>query len=108
MLMLDFNEWFFCLWVLISFLNYIARFSAKDLTFMSDDAWDWYRVQKLEGEDARIADYFDGIAGTSTGALIACLLVVPDPETKRPKYTAKDAINFYLQNSADVFPQRRL
>ena len=65
-------------------------------------------MQKLEGEDVRIADYFDEIAGTSTGALIACLLVVPDPVTKRPKYTARDAINLYLQNSAKVFPQKRL
>lgn len=78
------------------------------LNFSTDDAWDCSCVQNLEGEAARIADYFDGIAGTSTGALIACLLVVPDPMTKRPKYTAKDAINFYLQNSATVFPQKRL
>jgi patatin-like phospholipase/acyl hydrolase len=65
-------------------------------------------AQNLEGKDVRIADYFDEIAGTSTGALAACLLVVPDPVTKRPKYTARDAINFYLQNAAKVFPQKRL
>ncbi|KAG0559220.1 hypothetical protein KC19_10G088300 [Ceratodon purpureus] len=64
-------------------------------------------LQNLEGKDVRIADYFDEIAGTSTGALVACLLVVPDPVTKRPKYSARDAINFYLQNSAKVFPQKR-
>ena len=64
-------------------------------------------MQRLDGKDARIADYFDEIAGTSTGALVACLLVVPDPVTKRPKYTAKDAVNFYLQNAATVFPQKR-
>lgn len=63
------------------------------------------KLQSLEGsEDVRIADYFDEIAGTSTGALVACLLVAPDPVTKRPRFSAKDCTNFYLQNSAQVFP----
>ncbi|KAG0567202.1 hypothetical protein M758_7G162200 [Ceratodon purpureus] len=64
------------------------------------------KLQSLEGsEDVRIADYFDEIAGTSTGALVACLLVAPDPVTKRPRFSAKDCTNFYLQHSAQVFPQ---
>ena len=64
--------------------------------------------QSLErSEDVRIADYFDEIAGTSTGALVACLLVAPDPVTKRPRFSAKDCTNFYLQNAARVFPQER-
>lgn len=64
-------------------------------------------MQNLEGQNVRIADYFDEIAGTSTGGLIACILVVPDPVTKRPKHTAKDATNFYLQNSPKIFPKKR-
>ncbi|KAE9458522.1 hypothetical protein C3L33_09581, partial [Rhododendron williamsianum] len=31
-------------------------------------------LQKLDGEDARIADYFDVIAGTSTGGLVTAML----------------------------------
>lgn len=65
-----------------------------------------FHLQNLEGQNVRIADYFDEIAGTSTGGLIACILVVPDPVTKRPKHTAKDAINFYLQNSPKIFPKK--
>nr|GEZ90639.1 patatin-like protein 2 [Tanacetum cinerariifolium] len=37
-------------------------------------------LQKLDGEDARLADYFDVIAGTSTGGLVTSMLTTPDEE----------------------------
>ncbi|CAH1449493.1 unnamed protein product [Lactuca virosa] len=61
-------------------------------------------LKRIDGEDARIADYFDVIAGTSTGGLITAMLTAPD-EKERPLFSAKDIKNFYLQNCPKIFPQ---
>ncbi|XP_072997715.1 patatin-like protein 2 isoform X1 [Typha latifolia] len=61
-------------------------------------------LQKLDGEDARIADYFDVIAGTSTGGLVTAMLAAPD-EFNRPLFAAKDIKSFYLEHSPRIFPQ---
>ncbi|XP_050206791.1 patatin-like protein 2 [Mercurialis annua] len=65
------------------------------------------KLQELDGEDARIADYFDVIAGTSTGGLIAAMLTAPDDnQTKRrPLYMAKNIVPFYLKHCPKIFPQ---
>ncbi|KAK2994442.1 hypothetical protein RJ640_001258 [Escallonia rubra] len=49
-------------------------------------------LQKLDGKDARLADYFDVIAGTSTGGLVTAMLTAPN-EKNRPLFAAKDAAN---------------
>uniref|UniRef100_A0A5B7BHV8 Patatin n=1 Tax=Davidia involucrata TaxID=16924 RepID=A0A5B7BHV8_DAVIN len=64
------------------------------------------QLQELDGEDVRLADYFDVIAGTSTGGLITAMLTAPN-ENKRPLYSAKDITPFYLENCPKIFPQRR-
>ncbi|XP_072991354.1 patatin-like protein 2 [Typha latifolia] len=61
-------------------------------------------LQKLDGEDARIADYFDVIAGTSTGGLVTAMLTAPN-EKNRPLFAAKDIKDFYLEHSPKIFPQ---
>nr|ACG31156.1 patatin T5 precursor [Zea mays] len=64
------------------------------------------KLQELDGPDARIADYFDVIAGTSTGALLASMLAAPD-ENNRPLFAAKDLTTFYLENGPKIFPQKK-
>ncbi|XP_031480571.1 patatin-like protein 2 [Nymphaea colorata] len=61
-------------------------------------------LQKLDGENARIADYFDVITGTSTGGLVTAMLTAPGADN-RPLYAAKDIIPFYLENCPKIFPQ---
>nr|GMD57810.1 patatin-like protein 2 [Ipomoea batatas] len=54
----------------------------------------------LDGPDARIADYFDVIAGTSTGGLMTTMLAAPD-KNKRPLYASKDLVPFYKEHVKD-------
>jgi len=62
------------------------------------------KLQEIDGEGARLADYFDVIAGTSTGGLLALMLASPDKD-KRPLFAAKDLTKFYLDNLPKIFPQ---
>ncbi|KAF8369823.1 hypothetical protein HHK36_032153 [Tetracentron sinense] len=64
------------------------------------------QLQELDGEDARLADYFDVIAGTSTGGLVTAMLTAPD-DNNRPLFAAKDINPFYLENCPKIFPQKR-
>ncbi|KAK9269234.1 hypothetical protein L1049_001004 [Liquidambar formosana] len=62
------------------------------------------QLQELDGEDARLADYFDVIAGTSTGGLVTAMLTAPT-ENNRPLFAAKDIVPFYLEHGPKIFPQ---
>ncbi|KAL8063560.1 hypothetical protein ABFX02_01G034500 [Erythranthe guttata] len=71
---------------------------AKILEFLESE------LQILDGENARIADYFDVIAGASTGGLATGMLTAPDANN-RPLYAAKDITPFYVTNGPKIFPQ---
>jgi hypothetical protein len=61
-------------------------------------------LQKLDGPDVRIADYFDVIAGTSTGGIVTAMLTAPNKQN-RPLFAAKDITDFYLEHCPKIFPQ---
>ena len=63
------------------------------------------KLKKQTGnQDASIADYFDLIAGTSTGGILACIYLCPkEGEPARPRFSAKDAVNLYLERGDEIF-----
>ena len=54
--------------------------------------------------EARIADYFDLMAGTSTGGILTCLYLCPDRDNSgRPKFSAEKAVRLYEKHGDEIF-----
>lgn len=62
-------------------------------------------LEEIEKDfNIRIADYFDLIAGTSTGGILACAYLCPSAEDHtRPKFTAKEVTELYLTRGSEIF-----
>ncbi len=62
------------------------------------------RLKELDCPEAKIGDYVDFISGTSTGALIGALLLMPsDDNPKKAKHCITDALNIYLGEGKNIF-----
>lgn len=64
------------------------------------------QIQKRKGNpDLRIADFFDMIIGTSTGGLLTCFYLKPNPNEGGPstEYPASKALEVYTNEGYDIF-----
>ena len=64
----------------------------------------WHLEERLQARtgnpDARISDYFDFMAGTSTGGILVCTYLMPNPKRPgRPKLTARESLAMYLDQA---------
>ena len=52
----------------------------------------------------RLIDYFDFFSGTSTGGILTCLYLLPDPHhPTRPRYSAREVLDLYTQQGPLIF-----
>lgn len=61
------------------------------------------QIQKKTGNPkAHIGDYFDLIAGTSSGGVLGLICITPD-DNEKFMYSARNALNIYLENGHKIF-----
>jgi patatin-like phospholipase/acyl hydrolase len=63
------------------------------------------KLQQMDNNpDARLADYFDLIAGTSTGGILTCIYLLPDLENPaKARFSAEEAVALYLDRGDEIF-----
>ena len=63
------------------------------------------RLQQESGNpQASIVDYFDLFAGTSAGGILISLYLTPDEKNpQRPKFTAREVLELYMQDGCQSF-----
>ncbi|MCD7459144.1 Patatin-like protein 2 [Datura stramonium] len=69
--------------------------------FLEPSAFLESKLQELDGPNARIADHFDVVAGTSTGGLVTTMLTAPNKDN-RPLYQAKEISDFGMQHGPQI------
>lgn len=62
------------------------------------------KFKKDPERPVRIGQVFDMLSGTSTGGILSCLLLTPDPDIPGyPKYSAEQAAALYIEKGAQIF-----
>lgn len=79
--------------------------TASILAALEDRLNDKYRAQHGEPRrPLRLAQFFDLLAGTSTGGILTVALLAPHPDDpKYPRYSAKEAVDLYMKNGQYIF-----
>ncbi|MEO8233778.1 MAG: patatin-like phospholipase family protein [Flavobacterium sp.] len=60
------------------------------------------QLQVLDNPEAKIGDYFDLIAGTSTGGILASIILLPD-EKGKAKFSVQEALDLYAEKGDTIF-----
>lgn len=55
-----------------------------------------------DNQDAKLGDYFDLVAGSSTGAIIASIILYPN-EYRKAKYSIQKGLELYSEKGGDIF-----
>ena len=63
------------------------------------------RIRAITGNrEAKIGEYFDLIAGTSTGGILTSIYLMPDETNEgKAKFSATDAVQLYMQHGNKIF-----
>lgn len=63
------------------------------------------KLKALDNDpNARLADHFDLMAGTSTGGILTLMYLSPSKEdSHRPRFTAQQAVDLYLDRGDEIF-----
>lgn len=60
--------------------------------------------QATGNPNTHLSEYFDFFAGTSTGGILVSILLCPHPEDpSKPRFSAQDALNIYLNHGTEIF-----